>query len=160
MKIFARIMVFAVIIAAATAAGDVTLFVDLPSIMFTFLITFFVMMARYGKGLFSYFLINEEARSEMAEFGILSSLLTGVLGAFVGFVIILQNLSDPSALGPAMAVSLLTIFYNLFLTLVLFLPDVKSVSNIKGRLAGMVTLSVITFYGMNELLFNAIKEIN
>ena len=36
----------------------------------------------------------------------------GMIGTLIGLVIMLQNLSDPSAIGPAMAVALLTTFYG------------------------------------------------
>ncbi len=36
----------------------------------------------------------------------------GMIGTLVGLVIMLQHMSDPSALGPAMAVALITTFYG------------------------------------------------
>lgn len=36
----------------------------------------------------------------------------GLIGTLIGLVIMLQNLSDPSTIGPAMAVALLTTFYG------------------------------------------------
>ncbi|MBI2522254.1 MAG: MotA/TolQ/ExbB proton channel family protein [Bdellovibrio sp.] len=36
----------------------------------------------------------------------------GLLGTIIGLVIMLKNMSDPSAIGPAMAVALLTTFYG------------------------------------------------
>jgi chemotaxis protein MotA len=36
----------------------------------------------------------------------------GMIGTLVGLVLMLQNLSDPSAIGPSMAVALLTTFYG------------------------------------------------
>ena len=36
----------------------------------------------------------------------------GMIGTLIGLVIMLQNLSDPSSLGPAMAIALLTTFYG------------------------------------------------
>ena len=35
-----------------------------------------------------------------------------MIGTLVGLVIMLQHMSDPSALGPAMAVALITTFYG------------------------------------------------
>ena len=37
---------------------------------------------------------------------------SGMAGTFVGLVMMLQNLDDPSAIGPAMAVALLTLLYG------------------------------------------------
>ncbi|MGE4290752.1 MAG: motility protein A [Desulfovibrio sp.] len=46
----------------------------------------------------------------------------GMIGTLVGLVQMLQNLSDPSSIGPAMAVALLTTFYGSVLANVVFLP--------------------------------------
>lgn len=40
-----------------------------------------------------------------------ASVLSGVIGSLIGLVIMLGNMSDPSAIGPGMAVSLLTVLY-------------------------------------------------
>ena len=39
----------------------------------------------------------------------------GTLGTLIGLVQMLQNMDDPSTIGPAMAVALLTILYGVFL---------------------------------------------
>ena len=36
----------------------------------------------------------------------------GMLGTLIGLVLMLQNMSDPSAIGPAMAIALITTFYG------------------------------------------------
>ncbi len=46
----------------------------------------------------------------------------GMIGTLIGLVRMLQNLEDPSAIGPAMAVALLTTFYGAVLSNVFFLP--------------------------------------
>ena len=40
---------------------------------------------------------------------------SGLAGTVIGLVTMLQNMDDPSAIGPAMAVALLTLFYGLIL---------------------------------------------
>ena len=49
----------------------------------------------------------------------------GILGTIIGLVKMLANLDDPTAIGPAMAVALLTIFYGVLLGEVVF----KSMAN-------------------------------
>ncbi len=49
----------------------------------------------------------------------------GMIGTLVGLVQMLQNLDDPSSIGPAMAVALLTTFYGAVLANVFFLPMAK-----------------------------------
>ena len=46
----------------------------------------------------------------------------GLIGTLIGLVGMLQNMSDPSSIGPAMAVALLTTFYGAILANMLFQP--------------------------------------
>ncbi len=46
----------------------------------------------------------------------------GMVGTLIGLVAMLQNLSDPSAIGPAMAVALLTTFYGSLFANLVFIP--------------------------------------
>ncbi len=46
----------------------------------------------------------------------------GMIGTLIGLVQMLQNLSDPSAIGPAMAVALLTTFYGAVIANAIALP--------------------------------------
>ncbi|MGE4506270.1 MAG: motility protein A [Desulfovibrionaceae bacterium] len=54
----------------------------------------------------------------------------GMIGTLIGLVNMLGNLSDPSSIGPAMAVALLTTFYGAVLANVVFLPLAKK---LEGR---------------------------
>ncbi len=49
----------------------------------------------------------------------------GMIGTLIGLVQMLQNMDDPSSIGPAMAVALLTTMYGSFLANVIFLPMAK-----------------------------------
>ena len=46
----------------------------------------------------------------------------GMIGTLVGLVLMLGNMSDPKAIGPAMAVALLTTLYGAFIANVMFAP--------------------------------------
>lgn len=46
----------------------------------------------------------------------------GMIGTLMGLVLMLQNLSDPSALGPGMAVALITTFYGAVIANMVYLP--------------------------------------
>jgi chemotaxis protein MotA len=46
----------------------------------------------------------------------------GMIGTLIGLVIMLQNLQDTSAIGPAMAIALITTFYGAVLANVIFIP--------------------------------------
>ena len=56
----------------------------------------------------------------------------GMIGTLIGLVVMLGNMSDPKAIGPAMAVALLTTLYGAFFANVLFGP-------IKTKLEGYTT---------------------
>ncbi len=46
----------------------------------------------------------------------------GMIGTLIGLVIMLQNLEDTSAIGPAMAIALITTFYGAVMANVVFIP--------------------------------------
>lgn len=46
----------------------------------------------------------------------------GMIGTLIGLVIMLQNLQDTAAIGPAMAIALITTFYGAVLANVVFIP--------------------------------------
>lgn len=46
----------------------------------------------------------------------------GMIGTIIGLIQMLQNMDDPSSIGPAMAVALVTTFYGALLANILFLP--------------------------------------
>ena len=58
--------------------------------------------------------------------------LTGIAGTGIGLIQILQNIEDPAAIGPAMAVCLLTLFYAL-------LADLFGFNILRARLANAAT---------------------
>ena len=60
------------------------------------------------------------------------ALLAGAVGTVIGHVKMLQNMSDPSAIGPALAVSFLTLFYGVVLHMIIAVP----VSQHHLRMAG------------------------
>lgn len=53
----------------------------------------------------------------------------GMIGTLIGLVLMLQNLSDPSTLGPAMAVALLTTLYGTVLANLIFIPMAAKLEN-------------------------------
>jgi flagellar motor component MotA len=125
MQFIARIAAFAIVLFSCFIAGDLGAFIDVPSLLFVLPGTIFTMYAKYGKELFNP--TTDEIKDKIGCEGISISFMWGYLGALVGFVIILGNLSDMAALGPALAVSLLTIFYSFLLALIVFYPLTKDI---------------------------------
>ncbi|MDH4248561.1 MAG: MotA/TolQ/ExbB proton channel family protein [Deltaproteobacteria bacterium] len=56
----------------------------------------------------------------------------GMLGTLVGLVMLLQNLNDPSKIGPAMAVAIITTFYGSIVANVFFIPWANKLTAQKG----------------------------
>ncbi len=54
---------------------------------------------------------------------------TGAVGSIIGFVAMLQNLSDPSGVGKGMAVVVLSLLYGVFLSELVFIPLAKAYSD-------------------------------
>ena len=73
--------------------------------------------------------------NEIAVVGTMASLCPawGMLGTLVGLVLLLQNLDDPSAIGPAMAVALITTFYGSLFANTIFAPATKKLELYKGE---------------------------
>ncbi len=57
----------------------------------------------------------------LASMGALSPAF-GMIGTLIGLVIMLQNLQDTSAIGPSMAIALITTFYGALLANLIFIP--------------------------------------
>jgi len=87
------------------------------------------------------------------------SLASAAIGAFIGSILMFQKMDDPAAIGPAMAVALLSTLYALILAFVVSLPlqahlekriqgEVQEQSILGSVLAALflLLLSVITFF--------------
>ena len=71
---------------------------------------------------------------EIAVVGTMASLCPawGMLGTLVGLVLLLQNLDDPSMIGPAMAIALITTFYGSLFANTIFAPAKKKLEGYAG----------------------------
>lgn len=72
---------------------------------------------------------------EIAVVGTMASLCPawGMLGTLVGLVLLLQNLDDPSMIGPAMAIALITTFYGSLFANTIFSPAKKKLESYKAE---------------------------
>jgi chemotaxis protein MotA len=73
----------------------------------------------------------------------------GMIGTLIGLVQMLQNMSDPSAIGPAMAVALITTFYGAVIANVICLP---MAGKLRGRSAAEVLIKTLVIEGMQSIL--------
>jgi chemotaxis protein MotA len=69
----------------------------------------------------------------------------GMIGTLIGLVIMLQNLQDTAAIGPAMAIALITTFYGAVLANLVFIPFS---GKLKTRSAQEVLLRRLTLEGI------------
>ncbi len=72
----------------------------------------------------------------------------GMIGTLIGLVQMLQSMSDPSSIGPAMAVAIITTFYGACLANILFLP-------MSGKLRNRSAEEVM----MKEIILNGVLSI-
>ena len=73
----------------------------------------------------------------------------GMIGTLIGLVQMLQNLSDPSSVGPSMAVALLTTFYGSFFAFMICGPIA---GKLKSRTASEVVNLEIMFEGAASIV--------
>nr|WP_320009522.1 MotA/TolQ/ExbB proton channel family protein [uncultured Desulfobulbus sp.] len=73
----------------------------------------------------------------------------GMVGTLIGLVQMLQNMDDPAAIGPAMAVALLTTFYGAVLANILFIP---MAGKLKTRSKVEILQKTVITEGMESIL--------
>ncbi len=75
----------------------------------------------------------------------------GMVGTLIGLVQMLANLADPAAIGPAMAVAILTTFYGALIANLIFIP---LAGKMKARSMQEELLLLIIFEGAKSILEN------
>jgi len=73
----------------------------------------------------------------------------GMVGTLIGLVQMLQNLNDPTKIGPAMAVALLTTFYGAVIANVVCLPIAGKLRN---RSESEILVKTLIIEGMQSIL--------
>jgi len=73
----------------------------------------------------------------------------GMIGTLIGLVQMLQTMSDPSSIGPAMAVALLTTFYGAILANIICLPIA---GKLKLRSSSEILVKTLIAEGMKSIL--------
>lgn len=80
----------------------------------------------------------------------------GMIGTLIGLVNMLQSLDDPSAIGPAMAVALLTTFYGAVLAFLIFGPIA---SKLESRTAEEVLRANVAIAGITAIIGGENKNV-
>ncbi len=73
----------------------------------------------------------------------------GMIGTLVGLVLMLQNMSDPSSIGPSMSIALLTTFYGALIANIVALP---MAAKLKSRSKDELILHEIILTGVQSLV--------
>lgn len=73
----------------------------------------------------------------------------GMIGTLVGLVLMLQNMSDPSSIGPSMSIALLTTFYGALMANIVFLP---MAGKLKARSKEELLVHEIILTGVQSLV--------
>jgi len=72
----------------------------------------------------------------------------GMIGTLIGLVLMLGNMADPKAIGPAMAVALLTTLYGAFIANIMFAP---MVTKLEGYTAYETTYREMVVMGLRDI---------
>ena len=126
-----------VVIGAVGLSAGVGLdpYIDVGSVIITVVVTPAALVMSYGSAAFSAIVTvftcsagKEDVRLAIAVFtrGKSYALASGALGTLIGLVIMLKNLDDVSAVGPGLALSLLTLVYGIVLAYLVLGPVVGS----------------------------------
>ena len=75
----------------------------------------------------------------------------GMVGTLIGLVIMLLKLDDPSAIGPAMAVALLTTFYGAVLANFILIPAASKLEQRTKREVQKLNLIIETLVSISEV---------
>ncbi len=105
--------------------------------------------------------LEQDLSTEVSVWDALGELFPafGMIGTLVGLIQMLQNLNDPSALGPGMAVAMITTLYGAILANALAIPVAKKLKYYKDlelltKEAYIMTVEAID-KGMNPNMFRA-----
>jgi len=127
-----RILGFIVLIAVVVIALAQPFYIDIASAIIVLGLTLTGLLASFGGGIGIGFkaLSANAADRDTILLGIavfergksMAVMAGGIMGTFIGLVIMLKNLDDPAALGPGMALGFLTTLYSLILGYGVFAP--------------------------------------
>lgn len=85
---------------------------------------------------------RHEMAADMLNFGGAIAPAMGMIGTLIGLVQMLQNLDDPSTIGPSMAVALLTTFYGAVMANMFFIPVCEKLKIRSGEEAKTMQLII------------------
>ncbi len=127
MRILGLIIIIALL---ALGMGSITPFIDLPSALVVLGFTIGALIFS-GAGIANMFSISFAANADAKHLAAAArgwaqarsySIASGFIGTLLGFVIMLKNIDDLAAIGPGLAICILTMLYGLIIAYGICLP--------------------------------------
>ena len=131
MRMFGLVIACVSLVTAMGLSSSVEVFLNLPSALIVISVGFGTLLFAHGQRSFDLLaraLTSSIEASEAADAAVVAQSASksfhcaGILGFIIGLVAMLANLDDPSAIGPAVAVTLLTVFYSVAVSTLLWNP--------------------------------------
>lgn len=107
MRLLSTSLAMGFFIIVMALGAPLTIFIDIPSILIVLGPVLAVIIAHHGFHGFQNIFKVDKSTEVLKSIGTTAQ-LAGLLGSAIGIILMLQNLNDPAALGPAIAVSLLS----------------------------------------------------
>ena len=121
MKVISLLIIASTIVASIFMGGSPLNFIDATSLIVVLVPVIASVPARHGLEGFKELFREGENLHTMG----VTAILAGAIGTIIGWVILLGSLADKSALGPALSISFLPIFYGLLIFLFTTLLEKK-----------------------------------
>ena len=100
--------------------GNLYVFIDIPSLLIVILPMIIGTVARHQWKDIKLYFKDKKIRSEISDSMATIAIFMGGFGTLMGLIMMLQNLSDPAAIGPAMSISFLSMLYGALIYLILY----------------------------------------
>ena len=126
MKIISLLIIVSAILGTILVASSIGAFIDVASVLAVIIPVIASIPAKHGlEGFKELFREGENQNKVLHTMG-LTGIIAGAIGTMIGLVIMLGNLQDKAAIGPAIAISLLTLLYGLLIFLFTTLLSTKN----------------------------------
>ena len=135
MKIISLLIIVSAILATILLASGIGAFIDVPSLLTVIIPVIASISAKHGLEGFKELFREGENQSKILHTMGVTGIFMGFIGSLIALIIMLGNLSDQAAIGPAMAISLLTTFYGALIFLFSFL-----IGNFRVRLSYLLVI--------------------
>ena len=135
MKIISLLIIVFAIVGAILVSSGIGAFIDIPSLLTVIFPVIASISAKHGLEGFKELFREGENQSKILHTMGVTGIFMGFIGSLIGLIIMLGNLSEQAAIGPAMAISILTTFYGALIFLFSFL-----IGNFRVRLTYLLVI--------------------